>query len=173
MIIYIRLTERSFFVTMRTTNGNQKILVLQQKHTYLNCILSPPTEKRQKLLALLKVRDEQRCLEPSVSEMEAMCETSLPGSASAPDSQPVPCLLLWSWAGCQPCCSFVLRKTMVFWCKWRSTENHCTDLAPDHLHHFFLLWDLGSPWWKNVFIFTMTALGDYDKAPASLQRSPV
>lgn len=148
---------------MRTTNGNQNISVLQQKHAYLNCIWSPPPpERRENLLALLKVRDEQPCLEPSVSEMEAMCETSLTSSASAPGSQPVPCLSLWGCAGCQPCCSFVLGKVMGLWCKWRSTGNHRLDLAPDHLHHFFLLWELGYPGWRmysfllRLLLVTMT-----------------
>lgn len=131
---------------MRKTNGNRNISVLQQKHTYLIFLWSPPTERRENLLALLYVRD---CLQPSASEMEAMCEASLSSSACASPSYPVPCLVLWGSAGCQPYCSFVLKTMMGLWCKWRSTGNHCADLAPDHLHHFFLLWDLGSPWWKT------------------------
>lgn len=140
------------------------------RNTYLNCIWSPPTERRENLLALIKVRDKQHRLEPSVSAMEAMCETSLTSLASAPNSQPAPCLLLQGWAGCQPCCSIVLSKMMVLWCKWRSTENHCTDVVRDHLHRFFPPLRPRVSLMENLFIFTVCSWG---LSQGSLQRPPV
>ena len=159
---------------MRITNGNQKILVLQQKHTYLDCVWSPPHREERKPFSTLKserrtalsrakcFRDEGNVwnIPHQLSQCSQFPTCTMPTAAGL---SRLPALLFLC---AQEDDGFMMQMKV----DWKPLHRSCSwPPAP-----LFAPLRPGISLMENVFVFTMAALGDYDKAPASLQqRSPV
>lgn len=158
---------------MRTTNGNQNISVLQQKHAYLNCIWSPPPprEERKPFSALKSER--RTALSRAKRFRDGGHVWNIPHQLSQCSRFPARPMPIAVGLRRLPALLFLCAREgdgfmMQMKVDWKPPPGSCSwPPAP-----LFSPLRAGISWLENVFIFTTAALGDYDKAPLSLQRSP-